>query len=258
MREMGDGNAGTAFVLHAINHTFLVVDISHVDLPTKIIPLEGERQDVSAVRFQSWRSAENHLLALGADPAEISKGCGGHAEDQPSCIDDQVKESRLRRSGYLRAQCHAMPPSATSCHMDLPNRLLALQFPPVNVANKLSHMDPRCRFFIAPLPFRMRQPKKACRQGADLRSRLAFCWGNRPINARYKGTETLAPMGRPMSAQANGSANGLGFGTASPSPEGGGLRKPWRRANRPRIRAPLQPTNAIFLSVGLDRCGKLG
>jgi hypothetical protein len=54
------------FLLHSLNHTVLLVDITEIGLPTEVYPPEGKPQPVSALRFQSWRAVEKYLLELGA------------------------------------------------------------------------------------------------------------------------------------------------------------------------------------------------
>ena len=68
------------FMLHSLSHTILVVDITQVGLPREVYPQEGKSQPVSALRFQTWKDAEQYLVDLGARAdvlnrasAEISK-----------------------------------------------------------------------------------------------------------------------------------------------------------------------------------------
>ena len=53
-------------LLHLLSHTYVVVDITKIGLPTEIYPPEGKPQPASALRFQSWKDAEKYLLGLGA------------------------------------------------------------------------------------------------------------------------------------------------------------------------------------------------
>jgi hypothetical protein len=55
------------FLIHALNHTFLLVDISGAGLPNEACPPEGKPQVMPSLRFQIWQNAEQHLLNLGAD-----------------------------------------------------------------------------------------------------------------------------------------------------------------------------------------------
>jgi hypothetical protein len=54
------------FLIHSLNHTPLLIDISEIGLPTEIYPPEGKSQPVLSIRFQSWRNAEDYLSRLGA------------------------------------------------------------------------------------------------------------------------------------------------------------------------------------------------
>lgn len=66
------------FLIHSLNHTVLVVDITKIGLPTHIFPPEGEEQMVPSLRFQSWRQAEEYLRGLGADQKAIEAARAGH------------------------------------------------------------------------------------------------------------------------------------------------------------------------------------
>jgi hypothetical protein len=59
------------FLVYLLSHTFLVVDITDVGLPTEIYPPEGKRQMVPTLRFQSWTDARAYLLASGADDGPV-------------------------------------------------------------------------------------------------------------------------------------------------------------------------------------------
>jgi hypothetical protein len=54
------------FLIHELNHTVLLVDITETGLPTEIFPVEGKSESLPSLRFQSWRAAEQHLLGLSA------------------------------------------------------------------------------------------------------------------------------------------------------------------------------------------------
>jgi len=54
------------FLVHFLNHTVLLVDISEIGVATQIYPPEGKPQAVSSLRFQSLRDAEQYLVGLGA------------------------------------------------------------------------------------------------------------------------------------------------------------------------------------------------
>jgi len=60
------------FLVHSLNHTTLLVDITAIGLLGEIYPPEGLPQPVSSSRFQNWRDAEQHLLGMGADPEQLS------------------------------------------------------------------------------------------------------------------------------------------------------------------------------------------
>jgi hypothetical protein len=61
------------FLLHSLNHTIVLVDITKIGLPNESYPPEGKPQPVSALRFQSWKSAETYLLGLGATSGMIDQ-----------------------------------------------------------------------------------------------------------------------------------------------------------------------------------------
>jgi hypothetical protein len=61
------------YLIHSINHTFLLVDITPVGMPSEVLPLEGEKQTLSSIRFRSWRAAEQFLIKMGADLERLRK-----------------------------------------------------------------------------------------------------------------------------------------------------------------------------------------
>ena len=61
------------FLVHSLNHTTLLVDITAVGLPTEIYPPEGKPEPVSSRRFQSWRDAEQYLLKMGTEQDELDR-----------------------------------------------------------------------------------------------------------------------------------------------------------------------------------------
>jgi hypothetical protein len=61
------------FLIHSINHTILLVDITSIGLPTEIYPPEGKAQDLLSLRFQTWQEAERFLLRLGAAELPLEK-----------------------------------------------------------------------------------------------------------------------------------------------------------------------------------------
>jgi hypothetical protein len=60
------------FLIHSLNHTNLLVDISEIGLPAEVFPAQGKPQPVLSLRFQTWQHAEQHLLGLGAAQGSLS------------------------------------------------------------------------------------------------------------------------------------------------------------------------------------------
>jgi hypothetical protein len=60
------------FLIHSLNHTTLLVDITEIGLPTEIYPPEGKSQPVHSLRFQTWHAAEQYLLGLGASQLSLT------------------------------------------------------------------------------------------------------------------------------------------------------------------------------------------
>jgi hypothetical protein len=61
------------FLVHALSHTLLVVDITKTGLPAEIYPKTGQNQDVPSIRFNGWKDGQRYFLALGADTEMIEK-----------------------------------------------------------------------------------------------------------------------------------------------------------------------------------------
>jgi hypothetical protein len=61
------------FLFHSLSHTWLVVDISRIGLPTEVYPEDGKEQMVPSLRFQRWSDVEHYLTGLGADPESLQK-----------------------------------------------------------------------------------------------------------------------------------------------------------------------------------------
>jgi hypothetical protein len=59
------------FLIHQLNHTSLLVDITAIGLPTEIYPPEGKPQSVLSLRFQVWLDAEEYLARHGASDVSI-------------------------------------------------------------------------------------------------------------------------------------------------------------------------------------------
>ena len=56
------------FLLHHLSHTFLVIDISEIGIPASQNAINANTQMVPAIRFTSWKEAEQYLGAKGATP----------------------------------------------------------------------------------------------------------------------------------------------------------------------------------------------
>jgi hypothetical protein len=61
------------YLIHNLNHTTLLVDITAIGLPDEIFPPEGKSQTVTSLRFQGWASAERYLSDQGAGEQELRK-----------------------------------------------------------------------------------------------------------------------------------------------------------------------------------------
>lgn len=59
------------YLVHNLNHTTLLVDITPVGLPSEIFPREGKLQTLQSLRFQGWSAAEKHLRKQGAGDREL-------------------------------------------------------------------------------------------------------------------------------------------------------------------------------------------
>ena len=64
---------GRRYVLHEINHTVLLIDITSISIPREILPTEGKAEDLLSLRFQSWKWAEKFLLDNGASCENLDK-----------------------------------------------------------------------------------------------------------------------------------------------------------------------------------------
>jgi hypothetical protein len=60
------------FLIHQLNHTYLLVDITQIGLPVEVYPPEGRSQSIPSLRFQGWQHAEQHLLDLGANQEALN------------------------------------------------------------------------------------------------------------------------------------------------------------------------------------------
>jgi hypothetical protein len=54
------------FLLHSLNHTVLIVDISQFGMNVEINPRTGNSQMVPALRFINWKEAEQFFRAKEA------------------------------------------------------------------------------------------------------------------------------------------------------------------------------------------------
>jgi hypothetical protein len=61
------------FLVHALNHTILLVDITAIGLPVDIYPHEGRPQTVPTLRFQAWSRARQNLQGLGASEERLDE-----------------------------------------------------------------------------------------------------------------------------------------------------------------------------------------
>jgi hypothetical protein len=61
------------FLLHSLNHTILVVDISQFGMAIEINPRTGNTKMVPALRFINWKEAEQYFRAKEADAETIGR-----------------------------------------------------------------------------------------------------------------------------------------------------------------------------------------
>jgi hypothetical protein len=61
------------FLIHSLNHTTLLVDITPVGIPSEVLPSEGKPQSLSSRRFQGWPAAEKYLVDCGVDDTQLKK-----------------------------------------------------------------------------------------------------------------------------------------------------------------------------------------
>ncbi|MGA3026275.1 MAG: hypothetical protein ABSF98_16035 [Bryobacteraceae bacterium] len=61
------------FLVYSLSHTWLVVDITQIGLPTEVYPEEGKQRTVPTLRFRSWQHVEQRLLSLGANSEVLAK-----------------------------------------------------------------------------------------------------------------------------------------------------------------------------------------
>ena len=61
------------FLLHFLNHTILVVDITQFGTAIEINPRTGNTKMVPALRFNNWKETEKYFRAKEADEDTIQK-----------------------------------------------------------------------------------------------------------------------------------------------------------------------------------------
>jgi hypothetical protein len=61
------------FLIHSLNHTSLLVDITSIGLPNESFPPEGKPQNVPTLRFQTWADATRYLCGLGATTEDLDR-----------------------------------------------------------------------------------------------------------------------------------------------------------------------------------------
>jgi hypothetical protein len=61
------------FLIHELNHTFLLVDITGIGLPNEIYPPEGKQQSVQSLRFQAWHDVERYFRSLGSSQEALDR-----------------------------------------------------------------------------------------------------------------------------------------------------------------------------------------
>ncbi len=54
------------FLVHNLNHTVLLVDVTSIGIPSEIDLPEGRPQTVPSLRFRSWTLTERYLTERGA------------------------------------------------------------------------------------------------------------------------------------------------------------------------------------------------
>lgn len=60
------------FLIHDLNHTILLVDITDIGLPAEVYPADGKSQSVGSLRFQTWHDAEQYLVRSGANQESLN------------------------------------------------------------------------------------------------------------------------------------------------------------------------------------------
>ena len=65
------------FLIHEVNHTTFLVDITAIGFSKDMLPSEGAFQSVPSLRFRSWNDAEKHLLGFGARDESLATARDG-------------------------------------------------------------------------------------------------------------------------------------------------------------------------------------
>jgi hypothetical protein len=55
------------YLIHKINHTVLLVDLTPIGLPAEVYPPEGRKQVLDSFRFQTTAAAQQFLVNMGAE-----------------------------------------------------------------------------------------------------------------------------------------------------------------------------------------------
>ena len=71
--NIGESVVKYRFLIHSLSHTFVVVDISTIGMPTQIYPTTGQVQQVSAFRFRRWNDVQAYLFKSGAEARSINE-----------------------------------------------------------------------------------------------------------------------------------------------------------------------------------------
>jgi hypothetical protein len=66
-------NVKHRFLLHSLNHTVLIVDISQFKMNIEINPRTGNSEMVPALRFINWKEAEQFFRAKEATAKTIEE-----------------------------------------------------------------------------------------------------------------------------------------------------------------------------------------
>jgi hypothetical protein len=59
------------FLIHSLNHSSLLVDITAIGIPGETFLPDGKPQTVPTLRFQTWSSTRAYLRGLGASEQHL-------------------------------------------------------------------------------------------------------------------------------------------------------------------------------------------